>query len=115
MWAGGAAITFVVRLRGGGVVTTRATPMAERVCNALVSTWRYVAATVWPAGLAPFYPPVHRADVAGGPPPPGRPAGAARPGVRPRPAPPPAGRRALGPGLAGARHRPLPGGRPSPP
>src|SRR5260221_5180432 len=65
MWAGGAAITFVVRLRGGGVETTVATAMAERVCNALVSTWRYVAQTVWPAGLAPFYPPVHRADVAG--------------------------------------------------
>jgi tetratricopeptide (TPR) repeat protein len=60
-----AVVTFVVQHRAGAVASTLATPPAERVCNALISYWRYIAKTVWPAGLAPFYPPVHRADVAG--------------------------------------------------
>ncbi len=63
--AASALVTFVVQHRAGAVASTLATPIGERVCNALISYWRYIAMTLWPAGLAPFYPPVHRADVAG--------------------------------------------------
>ncbi len=50
------AVTFAVQ-RGAGAVTWLETwPLPARLANALVSCARYLGKTVWPAGLAPFYP-----------------------------------------------------------
>ena len=51
--AASAAVTFVVQRRTGAVSTVG---LGERLGNAALSYWRYVGATLWPAGLAPFYP-----------------------------------------------------------
>jgi tetratricopeptide (TPR) repeat protein len=56
MSAAASLITFVVQRKAGAVVSTLAAPIAQRVSNALISYWRYVAKTLWPTGMAPFYP-----------------------------------------------------------
>jgi len=53
-------ITLLAQRRGGSVVEIELLPFAQRAVNAVVSYGSYVRTTLWPAGLAPFYPyPVH--------------------------------------------------------
>jgi tetratricopeptide (TPR) repeat protein len=47
-------VTFVVQRRA--VAPVEGFPVEDRLINALVSYFRYLAKTVWPANLAPFYP-----------------------------------------------------------
>lgn len=47
-------LTFAVQ-RGGGAVNEQ-TPLLARVLNTGLAYWGYVAKTVWPAGLSPYYP-----------------------------------------------------------
>jgi Flp pilus assembly protein TadD len=56
MAAASSAVTFVVQRASGGVVSFEHVPFVHRLSNALLSVWRYVGQTAWPASLAPFYP-----------------------------------------------------------
>ncbi len=49
-------VTFVVQLRGGAVGPTDVLPIEQRIANAIVSYVAYIGDTVWPVGLAVFYP-----------------------------------------------------------
>ena len=49
-------VTFLVQQRGGAVQSLESFTLPERVANALVAYALYLKATVWPAGLAVFYP-----------------------------------------------------------
>jgi hypothetical protein len=46
-------VTFAVQKNGGAVASL---PISLRLSNALISYWRYVGKTFWPAKLAEFYP-----------------------------------------------------------
>jgi tetratricopeptide (TPR) repeat protein len=49
-------VTFIAQRGGGAMAALETVPAEARMLNALVSYWRYVGATVWPARLAIFYP-----------------------------------------------------------
>jgi hypothetical protein len=49
-------ITVVFQSRGGAVSSIDTLPAGIRVANALTSCVAYLEKTVWPAGLAVFYP-----------------------------------------------------------
>jgi len=51
-----AGITYVVQRGAGAVVSLDALPFGDRAANALVAYVAYLRQTVWPAGLAVFYP-----------------------------------------------------------
>jgi tetratricopeptide (TPR) repeat protein len=65
MAAASAIITFIVQRQGGAVVSVEMISPGRRVCNALISYWRYVGKTLWPSDLAVFYPYGRSLDVAG--------------------------------------------------
>jgi tetratricopeptide (TPR) repeat protein len=48
--------TVVIQHRAGAVASTTTFPVGLRIANALVSLVAYLRQTVWPAGLAAFYP-----------------------------------------------------------
>ena len=50
------AVTVLVQRAGGAMASLVEVPFPLRFMNALVATVRYVSKTVWPAGLAVFYP-----------------------------------------------------------
>ena len=53
----GSALVTVAAQRGGGALWSSAeVPLALRLANAAVSTWRYLAKTLWPSDLAALYP-----------------------------------------------------------
>ncbi|MCW5892541.1 MAG: tetratricopeptide repeat protein [bacterium] len=52
-----AAITWRVQIGAGAVAEATAWPLGVRLANAAVAYVAYVRQTVWPAGLAVFYPP----------------------------------------------------------
>ena len=49
-------ITYIVQHKGGAAVTLGQIPAGVRIENALISYVMYIWKTVWPAGLAVFYP-----------------------------------------------------------
>ena len=49
-------VTFVAQQRAGATHLTDVVPFGMRVANALVSYVAYLCKTVWPSGLAVFYP-----------------------------------------------------------
>lgn len=53
--AASCAATYAAQ-RGEAVVTMGSVPMAERVANAVISYFRYIAKTCWPDPLSAFYP-----------------------------------------------------------
>jgi tetratricopeptide (TPR) repeat protein len=56
MAAASAVTTFLVQRRGGAVVSVEMVSPARRICNALLSCWRYIGKTVWPHDLSVLYP-----------------------------------------------------------
>jgi tetratricopeptide (TPR) repeat protein len=54
--AAAAVVTFLVQREAGAVKGVDALPPAQRLVNALLSYWRYVGKTLWPADLAVLYP-----------------------------------------------------------
>jgi protein O-mannosyl-transferase len=51
-----AAVTFLIQRQSGAVMATANIGLPARAGNALLSCWRYVGMTFWPAALSPFYP-----------------------------------------------------------
>jgi tetratricopeptide (TPR) repeat protein len=51
------ALTLVVQRSWGAVATAQALPLEQRAANAAFAYVAYVGKTLWPAGLAAFYPP----------------------------------------------------------
>lgn len=49
-------VTFCAQKSTGAVVSVEQVSIGERIANALISYWRYLGKTVWPADLAVFYP-----------------------------------------------------------
>lgn len=49
-------ITFIVQTGAAAVLPSALSPMSDRVANVLTSYVMYLSNTVWPAGLAAFYP-----------------------------------------------------------
>jgi Tfp pilus assembly protein PilF len=49
-------ITFIAQSHGGAVRTVVQVPVSLRLSNAIVSYAKYLFQTVWPSGLAPYYP-----------------------------------------------------------
>jgi protein O-mannosyl-transferase len=62
--AASSVVTFLVQQRAGAVAVAGALPLDLRLENAFISYALYLAKTVWPAGLAIFYP--YRHNPAGG-------------------------------------------------
>jgi tetratricopeptide (TPR) repeat protein len=54
--AGASVVTFVVQRNAGLMETQDPLPIAARLANAVVSYATYIGKTVWPSGLAMFYP-----------------------------------------------------------
>ena len=52
----GSVVAFMAQKGGGGLLTLTQLSVGERVANAVISYVRYVGKTVWPAGLAVYYP-----------------------------------------------------------
>ena len=52
----GSVVAFIAQKGGGGLLTLTQLSMGERVANALISYVRYLGKTVWPSGLAVYYP-----------------------------------------------------------
>ena len=52
-------VTFMVQRQGGAVLRLEEFPFGQRAANALVSYVAYTGRTVWPTGLAVFYPYPH--------------------------------------------------------
>ena len=52
----GAAFTYIAQRSSGAVQPLAAFPLALRVEDALVSCFLYIEKTLWPSGLAAFYP-----------------------------------------------------------
>lgn len=50
------ALTFIAQRRGESVASMSRVPVVFRVENSLISYASYLLKTVWPRGLAPFYP-----------------------------------------------------------
>ena len=63
------AVTVWAQRQGGAIAAVDQLPLDVRLANAMVSYFRYLAKTVWPAGLSAFYPfaavPVWKAVAAG--------------------------------------------------
>jgi tetratricopeptide (TPR) repeat protein len=53
---GSSVATVVAQRAGGAVVDLESLPLAARVANALVGYTVYLGKTIWPTGLAVFYP-----------------------------------------------------------
>ncbi len=53
---GAALVTFAVQRSVGAMVPVGMMSPAQRVANAVLSYWWYVGATLWPRGLAVYYP-----------------------------------------------------------
>jgi tetratricopeptide (TPR) repeat protein len=51
-----AAVTLAAQRAGGAIATTEGFPLVARLGNAAVATVTYAVRTVWPSGLAVFYP-----------------------------------------------------------
>lgn len=49
-------ITFLVQSRASAVATLVQTPIGDRLANVIDSYVQYIRQTVWPAGMAAFYP-----------------------------------------------------------
>ena len=49
-------VTILVQARGGAVGSLDVLPIGVRIANALTSYVRYLLKTIWPVGLAAFYP-----------------------------------------------------------
>ena len=49
-------VTYLVQQRSGAVSTLEELPLPARVANAGLSYFQYISKTLWPAGLAAFYP-----------------------------------------------------------
>jgi tetratricopeptide (TPR) repeat protein len=49
-------VTMIVQSRGGNLGNMQAFPLTMRLANVPVSYAMYLVQTVWPVGLAPFYP-----------------------------------------------------------
>ncbi|MCX8052328.1 MAG: tetratricopeptide repeat protein [Armatimonadetes bacterium] len=49
-------ITYLAQKSGGAVDTEWIYPLGVRIANAVVSYWVYIQKTLWPVGLACFYP-----------------------------------------------------------
>jgi tetratricopeptide (TPR) repeat protein len=62
--AASSVVTLLVQQRAGAVAAAGALPLELRLENAVVSYLLYLAKTVWPSGLAIFYP--YRYEVSGG-------------------------------------------------
>jgi hypothetical protein len=56
--AAAAAVTFLVQSSAGAVASLEHQPFGMRAANAVVAYATYVWKTIWPTGLAVFYPPV---------------------------------------------------------
>ena len=56
---GSCVVTFLVQRAGGAVMSVATMPLSQRAGNAVVSYVRYLGKTVWPEGLAMYYPPRH--------------------------------------------------------
>jgi tetratricopeptide (TPR) repeat protein len=54
--AASSLVTYFVQQRGGAVIPLDSLPFTTRVSNALVSYVAYLWQTLWPVGLAVFYP-----------------------------------------------------------
>jgi len=54
--AASALVTILAQYRGGAVESLAIVPIGLRAANAALSYWHYIADTLWPAGLAVFYP-----------------------------------------------------------
>jgi len=54
--AAASAVTFVVQRRTGAMVDASLLPLGSRIANAVVSYVVYLGQSVWPSGLAVFYP-----------------------------------------------------------
>jgi tetratricopeptide (TPR) repeat protein len=54
--AAASAITFLVQRQGGSMLNADELPFYHRIANAVVSYVVYLAQSVWPSGLAVFYP-----------------------------------------------------------
>jgi hypothetical protein len=54
--AGGCFMTWYAQRSGGEIRSFDEFPLGARIANAVVSYVRYLSMTVWPSGLAPFYP-----------------------------------------------------------
>lgn len=54
--AAAAAATLWAQSAAQAVMSTAAVPVGQRLANAVVTCWRYVTKTFWPADLIPFYP-----------------------------------------------------------
>ncbi len=50
------AVTYMVQKKGGSVYTLTSLPLTSRLSNAFVSYMIYIQKTIWPNGLAVFYP-----------------------------------------------------------
>ncbi len=48
-------ITFKAQRVSGAVATVQSLPLADRICNAAISYWRYVRIMIWPDPLTPYY------------------------------------------------------------
>jgi hypothetical protein len=54
--AASSIVTVIAQRAGGAVSSVEAIPIASRVANAVVACATYLVKTVWPTGLAFFYP-----------------------------------------------------------
>jgi Flp pilus assembly protein TadD len=54
--AASSAVTIVAQHSAGAVRDTAAIALGDRLANAVVSYWTYLAKTIWPTNLAAFYP-----------------------------------------------------------
>ncbi len=54
--AASSVVTVLVQRKGGALVALDVRPLADRLANAVVACAEYLVDTVWPAGLAAFYP-----------------------------------------------------------
>lgn len=54
--AASSVVTFIVQQKTGAVASTGYISIQQRICNALISYWRYVGKSCWPANLSVFYP-----------------------------------------------------------
>ncbi len=54
--AAGGVVTLAAQRAGGALQALDAIPLGQRVANALVATVQYLRLSVWPEGLAVFYP-----------------------------------------------------------
>jgi tetratricopeptide (TPR) repeat protein len=50
------ALTWHAQQHGQAMPTLQNLPLAARIQNALVAYWEYIGKTLWPVGLAAFYP-----------------------------------------------------------